>query len=89
MYSNKWKHNYRGREKWTNRVQRLAWKNWTKDLIKNEKILAEMFNKHYINIVEETSGIAPKNLGNSLDPKLDKTTILEIIENYRNHPQHH
>ena len=45
-----------------------------------------MFNKHYINIVEETSGIAPKNLGNSLDPKLDETTILEIIENYRNHP---
>ena len=89
MYSNKWKHNYRGREKWTNRGQRLTWKNWTKDLIKNEKILAGMFNKHYINIVEETSGIAPKNLGNSLtflDPKLDETTILEIIENYRNHP---
>ena len=32
----------------------------TKDLIKDEKILVEMFNKHYINIVEETSGIAPK-----------------------------
>ena len=40
----------------------------------------------YINIVQETSGIAPKNLGNPLDPKLDKSTISEVIENYRNHP---
>ena len=45
-----------------------------------------MFNKHYINIVEEASGIAPKNLGNPLDPKLDEKTIREIIEDYRNHP---
>ena len=45
-----------------------------------------MFNKHYINIVEKTSGIAPKNLGNAVDPKLDEKTIREIIESYRNHP---
>ena len=44
-----------------------------------------MFNKHYVNIVEKTSGIAPKNLGNPLDPKLDQKTIREIVENYRNH----
>ena len=54
--------------------------------MKDENILVEMFYKHYINIVEETSGIAPKNLGNPLDPKLDEKTICEIIENYRNHP---
>ena len=42
-------------------------------------------NKHFINIVEKKSGIAPKNLGNSLDPKLDEKTICEIIESYRNH----
>ena len=58
----------------------------TKGLIKHEKILVEMFNKHYINIVEKTSGIAPKNLGNPLDPQLNEKTIREIIENYRNHP---
>ena len=58
----------------------------TKDLLKDEKILAEMFNKHYINVVEKTSEVAPKNLGNPLDPKLDEKTIREIIENYRNHP---
>ena len=45
-----------------------------------------MFNKHYVNIVEKTSGIAPKNLGNPLDSKLDQKTIREIVENYRNHP---
>ena len=57
-----------------------------KDLMKDEKILAEMFNKQYINIVEETSRIAPKNLGNPLNPKVDEKTIRGIIENYRNHP---
>ena len=41
----------------------------TKDLIKDEKILVEMLNKQYINIVEKTSGIAPKNLRNPLDEK--------------------
>ena len=45
-----------------------------------------MFNKHYTNIVEKTSAIASKNIGNPLDPKLDEKIIPEIIENYRNHP---
>ena len=57
----------------------------TKDLIKDEKILVKMFNKHYINIVAKTSGIAPKALGTPLDPK-DENNIGEIIENYRNPP---
>ena len=45
-----------------------------------------MFNKHYINIVKKTSGIAQKNLGNPLNPKVDEETICEIIGNYRNYP---
>ena len=45
-----------------------------------------MFNKHYIIIIDETSGIAPKNLGNPLDLKLVKKTIREIIENYQSQP---
>ena len=44
-----------------------------------------MLNKHYINIVEKRSGIAPKNLGNPLKPKLDEKSIREMIENNRNH----
>ena len=47
----------------------------TKDLTTDEKILVEMFGNHYINVVEEMSGIAPKNLGNTLDPKLNEKTI--------------
>ena len=58
----------------------------TKDLIKDEKIIVEMFNKHYVNILEKTSRIDPKNLGNPLDPELDQKTIREIVENYQNHP---
>ena len=45
----------------------------------------EMFNRHYAHIIEKTSGIVTKNLGNLLDPKLNEKTIREIIENYRNH----
>ena len=40
-----------------------------------------------MNIVDETSVIAIKNLANPLDPKLDEKTIREIIENYQNHPR--
>ena len=58
----------------------------TKYVIKEEKILVEMFNKHYINIVAETSGIAPRSLGNMLDTKFDEKTIRQVIENYRNPP---
>ena len=51
-----------------------------KDLVKDDKILVEMFNKHYINIVEETSRVAPKNLGNPLDPKLDEKIFVELLK---------
>ena len=61
----------------------------TKDLINDDKILLEMFNKHYIDIVEKTSGISPNNLGNPLDPKFNEKIIGKTIENYRNHPYHH
>ena len=50
-----------------------------------KKILVEMVNKRYINIVEKTKGIAPKNLGNPSHPQLDEKTIREIIEKYRKH----
>ena len=48
-----------------------------------KKILVKMFNKHYINIVKETKGIAPKNLGNP--SQLKEKTIREIIEKNRKH----
>ena len=50
----------------------------TKDLTKDEKVLVEMFHKHYINIVEETSGIDPKNVGKPLDP-LDLGNLMKKL----------
>ena len=35
-----------------------------RDLIRDEKVLVEMFNKHNINIAVKTSGIIPKQIGN-------------------------
>ena len=58
----------------------------TKDEIRDEKILVEMFNNHYINILEKSSGSAPKSIGDSSNPNNDKSTVLNIISAYKNHP---
>ena len=57
-----------------------------KDEIRDEHILVEMFNNHYINIAEKSSGIAPNSIGNPMDPKQDKNTVEKIIQHYKNHP---
>ena len=57
-----------------------------KDEIRDEKILVEMFNNHYINIVEKSSGSAPKSIGDSSNPEKDKSTVQKIINAYKNHP---
>ena len=57
-----------------------------KDEIRDEHILEEMFNNHYINIAEISSGIAPNSIGNPMDPKQDKNTAEKIIQHYKNHP---
>ena len=57
-----------------------------KDEIRDEHILVEMFNNHYINIVEKSSGIAPNSIGNPMDPEQDKNTVEKIIQHYKNHP---
>ena len=48
-------------------------------LINEEKKLVEIFDDHYINIVETTTGIAPTNLGNPVDPIEDGRTVELII----------
>ena len=45
-----------------------------------------MFNKHFINIVEKTSGIAPESLGDSSLPENDEETVNKILKHYENHP---
>ena len=56
------------------------------ELIKDDKILVELFNNHYLNIVEKTSGLAPNCIGYPENPNLDKSTVLDIINKYKDHP---
>ena len=51
------------------------------ELVKDDKILVALFNNHYINMVEKTSGLAPNCIGNPENPNLDKSTVLDIILN--------
>ena len=48
--------------------------------------LAESFNTHYINIVENSSGKKPTEIGDSSNRNKDRETVGEIIQNYKNHP---
>ena len=57
-----------------------------KDEIRDEKVLVDMFNNHYINIIEKTSGLTPKSIGNSSNPDHDKSTVKEIVESYKTLP---
>ena len=55
-------------------------------LISNEKEIVEIFNDHYINIVETTTGHTPLSIGNPLDPQCDAATVKEIIVKFASHP---
>ena len=45
------------------------------NLICNEQELVELFNEHYINIVEKSSAEKPLSLGNSSDASQDEMTV--------------
>ena len=53
-------------------------------VITEETKLVESFNNHYINIVEQSSGLKPAALGQK--GLGDKAEICSIIESYKNHP---
>ena len=57
-----------------------------KDEIRGEKIIVEMCNNYYINIVEKSSSSARKSIGNLSDPDHDKCTVQNIIHCSKNHP---
>ena len=48
--------------------------------------LAHLFNNHYINIVESTSGMSPENIGNPECKLDDHLTVAKIIQHYKNVP---
>ena len=52
--------------------------------VRDEKILVEMFNNHYINIAEKSLGSAPKSTGYPSNPDHDKFTVQNIIQCYKN-----
>ena len=57
----------------------------TNDCIKDKSALVQMFNNHYINIVEKKSGVAPESLGNSSLPENDEETVNKILKHYEIH----
>ena len=44
-----------------------------------ESEVVEIFNKHYINIVETTYGKLPESIGNPEKQELDRVTVDAII----------
>ena len=56
------------------------------DIVRDEKVLVELFNENYINIVEISSGNKPSSLGNSEGNAQDDATVDKIISKYISHP---
>ena len=56
------------------------------ELVSDESRLVEIFNDHYINIVESTMGAPPVSLGNPSDPNLDSETVKVILDRFRDNP---
>ena len=55
------------------------------DLVTDKTKLANLFNLHYINIVEKVSGAPPAIQGNPNSPNEDNTIVKNIIKQYENH----
>ena len=49
------------------------------DIINDEDILVEMFNKYYVHVVENSTKISPTELGNPSDASSDGATVEEIL----------
>ena len=56
------------------------------DIVRDEKMLVELFNENYINIVEISSGNQPSSLGNCEDSAQDDATVDKIMSKYSSHP---
>ena len=56
------------------------------DIVRDEKVLVELFNENYINIVEISSGKKTSSLGNCEDSAQDDANVDKIISQYSSHP---
>ena len=54
-------------------------------MVTDKTKLVNLFSLHYINIVENTSGVPPVIQGNPNNPNEDNTTVKNIIKQYENH----
>ena len=54
-------------------------------IVTDNSKLTHLFNNHYINIVENTSGIPPENIENSECKSDDHLTVQKIIKHYKKH----
>ena len=54
--------------------------------ISDESKLVDIFNNHYINIVQSTTGNPPSALGDPSDPTKDRDTVKVIIDKFADHP---
>ena len=55
-------------------------------IITSERELEKTFNEHYVNIVEKSSGIKPKDISQCDKNQNIHTKISEIVKSYENHP---
>ena len=55
-------------------------------IVTEDKELTEIFNDHYINIVEKSSGVKPCSIADMVATDDDRQIIRLILEKYKNHP---
>lgn len=55
-------------------------------VITDDYALTEIFNDHYVNIVEKTSGKKPSNLAEIVDCEGDGEIVRLIVDKYKDHP---
>ena len=55
-------------------------------IVTDDQKLTEIFNDHYINIVEKSSGTKPCNIADTVAIDDDRQIVSLILEKYKNHP---
>ena len=55
-------------------------------LVSDEKELVEIFNNHYVNIVQNATGVQPKVMGDPSNPEKDEETVNHILEAFKDNP---
>ena len=56
------------------------------EIVTDDQKLTEIFNDHYINIVEKSSGTKPCNIADTAAVDDDRQIVRLILEKYKNHP---